>query len=85
MLDNVELIIYMKFPKLLMTGCKDMDKNIKHTPKWDFPPICDLLRLFFQKSGAVTFVPLWCPNFMQKLEKSNELSLRYLKTDGRSD
>ena len=24
---------------------------------------------FFQKSGSVTFVPLWCTNFMQKIRK----------------
>ena len=36
---------------------------------------------FFQKFGSVTFVPLWCPNFMQKLEKTNKQSLRYLKTE----
>ena len=24
----------------------------------------------FQKSGSVTFVSLWCPNFMQKTRKN---------------
>ena len=24
---------------------------------------------FFQKLGPVTFVPLWCPNIMQKIRK----------------
>ena len=26
-------------------------------------------KIFFQKSGSVTFVPLWCTNFMQKIRK----------------
>ena len=30
-------------------------------------------KIFFQKSGTVTFVPLWCPNFI------------YLKTDTHTD
>ena len=42
-------------------------------------------KIFFQKSGSVTFVPLWCPNFMQKTKKTNEQSLRYLKTDTHTD
>ena len=50
-----------------------------------FSPLCDPPRFFFQKSGSVTFVPLWCPNFMQKTRKTNEQSLRYLKTDTHTD
>ena len=39
-------------------------------------------KIFFQKSGYVTFVPLWCSELhAKKLEKTNEQSLRYLKTD----
>ena len=46
-------------------------------------------QVFFQKSGSVTIVPLWCPNFMQKIRINDEQSLRYLKryrprTDGRT-
>ena len=26
-------------------------------------------KIFFQKSGSVTFVPLWCTDFMQKIRK----------------
>ena len=26
-------------------------------------------KIFFQKSGSVNFVPLWCTNFMQKNRK----------------
>ena len=47
--------------------------------KYGFSPISEPQR-FFSKSGSVTFVSLWCHNFMQKLEKSNRRSLRYLKT-----
>ena len=60
-----------------MTGCRDMDKKRQKcfpplvTPHMDkkrqkcFPPLVTPPD-FFQKSGSVTFVPLWCPNFMQK-------------------
>ena len=48
-------------------------KNIKNAP--------NIAKEFFQKSGYVTFVSLWCSNFMQKNRKTNERSLRYSKTD----
>ena len=66
----------MKLQKILMTGCRDMDKKIKNTPKMGVTP-----QDFFQKLSSVTFVPLWYPNFMQKIKKTNEQYLRYLKTD----
>ena len=68
----------MKFQKLLMTGCRDMDKKHKKYPKMGPPR-------FFSKSGSVTFVPLQCPSIMQKLEKNNEWSLKYLKTEWSTD
>ena len=40
-------------------------------------------KIFFQKSGTVTFVPLWCPNFMKKNRKTNWLPLRYIEKDHR--
>ena len=46
-----------------------MDKNIKYTPKMGVFPHLWPPKIFFQKSGSVTFVPLWCPNFMQKIRK----------------
>ena len=59
----------MKFQKLLMTGCRDMDKKHQKYPKNGvFPPFVTP-KIFFQKSGSVTFVPLWCTNFMQKIRK----------------
>ena len=72
----------MKFQKLLMTGCRDMDKKHQKYHQDGVFPICDPQRFFF-KNLAVTFVPLWCPNFMRKIRKrNNERSLSYLKTDG---
>ena len=59
-------------------------KTSKMPKKWGVSPICDP-QDFVPKSGSVTFVPLWCPNFMQKTKKTNEPSLRYLKTDWRTD
>ena len=67
MLDNVELITYMKFQKLLMTGCRDIDQKHQKYPKNGvFPPFVTP-QDFFSKAGSVTFVPLWCPNFLQKI------------------
>ena len=48
-------------------------KHQKYSQNEGFPPFVTP-QIFFQKSGSVTFVPLWCPNFMQKLKKSNERS-----------
>ena len=39
-------------------------KTSKIPPKWGFSPICDP-KIFFQKSGSVTFVPLSCPNLIK--------------------
>ena len=37
--DNVELIMYMKFQKIFMTGCRDMDKKLKkYLQNGIFPP-----------------------------------------------
>ena len=35
-------------------------------------------RIFFHKTRSVTFVPLWCPNFMQNLRKTNKQPLWYM-------
>ena len=69
MLDNVELIMYMTFQKHLMTGCRYMEKNIKIPQNGGFPHL-SLLYPY----GSLTSC--------KKLEKTNERSLRYLKTDG---
>ena len=47
-------------------------------------PICDP-KDFFQKSEAVTLYPYGTLTSCKKLEKINEWSLRYLKTDQRTD
>ena len=56
-LDNGELIRYMEFQQILMTGCRKMNKNIKNAQNMGGFPICDR-KIFFQKSGSVTFVTL---------------------------
>ena len=78
-LDNVELIIYIQFQKLLMAGCRNMNKKHQKYSKNRALPHLWPPKIFFKKSGSVTFVPLWCPNFMHKLKKTNELFMRYLK------
>ena len=70
LLDNVELIMYMKFQKLLLLDAEIWTKDISNAQKWEFSLICDPQDFFFQKSGSVTFVPLGCPNFMQKTRKN---------------
>ena len=62
-----------------------MDKNFKNTPMMVFSPICEWPQDFFQKSSSVTFAPLSYLNFMQKIRKTDEQALRYLKTDKRTE
>ena len=59
------------------------EKTSKMPQKWGFSPICDP-QDFFQKSGSVTFVPLWCSNFMQKIRK-NQWTVSEIFKDGRTD
>ena len=80
MLDNVELITYMKFQKLLMTGCRDMDKKQKHPQNGRFPPFVTP-QDFFSKIGLCHFCTLSVLTSCKKLEITNRRSLRYLKTD----
>ena len=81
MLDNVELITYMKFQKLLMTGCRDMDKKHQKCPQNGFfphlwPPI------FFFKNQALSLLYHYgALTSCKKSEKINERSMKYLKTD----
>ena len=70
----------MKFQKLLMTGCRDMDKKPQKYPQNEgFPPFVTPPQDFFQKSSSVTFVPLWCPKFMQKIRKKQWAVFEILK------
>ena len=61
------------------TGCRNMEQKSNMPPNCDFPHLWT--PKIFSKSGSVTFVSLWCHNFMKKLEKSNRRYRRYLKTD----
>ena len=79
MVDNVKIIIYIKFQNILMTRRYKTLKN----PKNGFSLICDP-QDFFEKSGTVTFVPLWCTNFMQKIRKILRVVSEIFK-DGRMD
>ena len=86
MLDNVELIMYMKFQKLLMTGCRDMDKKPQKMPqKWFFSPFVTPQDFFFKNRALPRLYPYGALTSCKKLEKTNERSLRYIKTDGRTD
>ena len=92
MLDNVELIMYMKFQKILMTRCRDMDKKHQKCPKNGvFPPFVTPQDFFgFLIFGFLIFFralsllyPYGALTACKKLEKTNKLSLRYSKTDRR--
>ena len=65
-----------------------MDKKHQKCPKnGGFPPFATP-KIFFQKSGSVTFVPLWCTNFMQKIRKILRAVSEIFKdglTDGLTD
>ena len=74
-LDNVEFIMYMKFEKLLMTRCKDIQR-------WGFSPICDHPLYLFKNWALSLLYPYGALTSCKKLQKTNEQSLRYSKTDG---
>ena len=82
MLDNVELIMYMKFQKILMTGCRDLDKKHKKCPQNGFFPQLVTPKIFFQKSGSVTSLHLWYFTFMQNFRKILKAILRKIVKDG---
>ena len=50
-----------------------------------FPPICDPPRFFFKNRALSLLYPYGALTSCKKLEKNNQRSLRYLKTDGRTD
>ena len=75
MLDNVELIMYMKFQKILMTRCRDMDKKHQKCP------ICDPQRFFFKNQTLSLLYPYGAITSYKRLEKTNKQTLRYPKTD----
>ena len=53
--------------------------------KWGFSPICDPPRFFFKNRALSLLYPYGALTSCKKLEKTNERSLRYLKTDGRTN
>ena len=58
----------------------EKDKNLEIPIKMGSPAFFSWKNDSFQKSkNSKTFVPLWCPNFMQKLNKTNKQSLGYVK------
>ena len=50
------------FVKILRAVFEIWTKNIKNAPKMGVFPHLRPPKIFFQKSGSVTFVPLWCSN-----------------------
>ena len=53
--------------------------------KWGFSPICDPPRFFFKNRALSLLYPHGALTSCKKLEKNNERTLRYLKTDQRTD
>ena len=77
------------FVKILRAVFEIWTKNIKNAPKMGVFPHLRPPKIFFQKSGSVTFVPLWCTNFMQKIRKIlravSEIFKDGLRTNGLTD
>ena len=70
MLDNVELITYMTFQTILMTGCRDMDKKHQKYPQnGDFPPFVTP-QDFFQNWALSLLYPYDPLTSCKNLEKS---------------
>ena len=57
-----------------------MDKKHQKCPQNRFFLKCDP-KIFLQKSSSVIFLLIWCSNFLQKIRKTNVLSLWYSKSD----
>ena len=73
--------MYVKFQKLLMTGCRDMNKKPQKCPQnGRFTPIVTQ-KIFFNNRALSLLYPYGALASCKKLEKTNERSLRYLKTD----
>ena len=71
------------FIEIVRAAFEIWTKTTKMHQKWGFSPNCDP-QDFFQKSGSDTFLyPYGALTSCKKLEKNNDRSLRYLKTDHR--
>ena len=78
-LHNVELVMYTKFQKILMTGSRDMLKMLKIFFFQFVTP-----NILFKNRALQILEPYCTLCSCKKLEKTNKLSLRYLKTDRRT-
>ena len=79
MLDNVELITYMKFQKILMTGCRDMDKKHQKCPQNGVFPQFVTPKIFY-KNRALSLLYLYgAKSSCKKTYSTNELSLKIFK------
>ena len=78
-LDNFKLMMYIKFQKILITGCTDMDKKHQKCPQNGFFSPFPTPQDFFSKIVFCNFCTLGALTSCKKLEKTNGWSLRYLK------
>ena len=62
----------MKFQKLLMTGCRDMDKKHQKYPPNVFSPICDPKRFFFKNRDLSLLYTYGSLASCIKLEKTTD-------------
>ena len=56
-------------------------KTSKMPQKWGVSPMCDPAKIFFKNPALSLLYPCGALTSCKKLEKTNERSLRYLKTD----
>ena len=62
-------------------------ENVNRSKAFTVNPLyCPDYDIFFENSGCVIFLTILTPNSMQRVtEKTNEQSLRYLKTNRQMD
>ena len=85
MLDNVELNYVYEISEYFNDWMQRYrQKTSKMPPKQGFSPTCDPPRFFFKNRALSLLYRYGAITSCKKLEKSNELSLRYLRTDGRT-
>ena len=60
-------------------------KISKIPPKWGFSAMCGPPRFFFKNRALSLLYPYGALTSCKNLEKTNEQSLRYLKTDTHTD
>ena len=75
----------MKFQEVLITGCRGMDKKHQKYPQnGGFPPFVTP-NIFFKNRALSLLYPYGALTSCRKLEKTDEHSMRYLKTDQPTD